>query len=201
MKNQKNKDKNTLYSILYTLYSSNSSGLTLIETLVAITILTVAVVAPMSLTMQSLSAAYYARDQIVASNLAQEALESVRAIRDSNILRLSLNQPEASCTPTDLLCGIPIDTDFIIDARTTPPTITVCGGTCELLRTDGNLYGYGSGWVDTGFRRTARASFTDGTQNEITVRVTVDRVSSTRPPPPVVINANLYRWVEDGSGI
>ena len=89
-----------------------SRGMTLIETLVAISILAVAIVAPMTLTMQSLSSAYYARDQVVASNLAQEAIESVRAVRDGNILRIALNGPDVACTPTSLLCNIPIDTDF-----------------------------------------------------------------------------------------
>ena len=49
-------------------------GFTLIETLVAVSLLTVAIVAPMTLTARSLSAAYYARDQITAFHLAQEAI-------------------------------------------------------------------------------------------------------------------------------
>jgi len=185
--------------------SRGERGLTLIETLVAVTILTVAVVAPMSLTMQSLSASYYARDQIIASNLAQEAIESVRAVRDGNILKLALD-PSATCDDDamHLLCGILIDTDFVIDARETPPTITPCSGACPLLRTDDNLYGYGgAGWYDTDFRRTVRASFVAGNENpqdEIVVTVTVERVGGLRPPPAVTITENLYRWVEDGIG-
>ena len=71
---------------------TSQAGMTLIETLVAITILTVAIVSPMSLTMQSLSASYYARDQVIAFNLAQEAIESLRARRDANILHISYDQ-------------------------------------------------------------------------------------------------------------
>ena len=53
-------------------------GFTLVETLAAITLIMVAIVAPMGLTVQSLSVAYYARDQITASNLAQEGIEAVK---------------------------------------------------------------------------------------------------------------------------
>lgn len=183
----------------------SQKGMTLIETLVAITILSVAIVAPMSLTMQSLASAYYARDQIVASNLAQEAIESVRAARDSNILRLALNDPDPTCTPTTLLCGFPtigIDgVDFIIDTRTNE--MTPCNGTCPRLQTDPDqsLYGYQSGWGDTAYRRTIHAEFLDESQNEIRLTVTVTRVDGLHTMPPVVLYENLYRWVGDGSGI
>ena len=51
---------------------SKIRGFTLIETLVAISLLMVAIVAPMSLTARSLATAYYARDQITAFHLAQK---------------------------------------------------------------------------------------------------------------------------------
>lgn len=178
--------------------------MTIIETLVAISILTVSIVAPMSLTMQSLASAYYARDQVIAFNLAQEAIESVRAIRDSNILRIALDQPDPACTPINIMCNIPIDTDFTIDTRVADPAtaIQICSGVCPRLQTDPaqSLYGYSAGWSDTPFRRTVRASFVDGALNEIRITVTVTR-DGAHTPPAVVLNANLYRWLEDGTGI
>ena len=63
-------------------HQKTSRGFTLIETLVAVSLLAVVIVAPMSLTTQSLSSAYYARDQMTAFHLAQEAIESVRSVRD-----------------------------------------------------------------------------------------------------------------------
>jgi type II secretory pathway pseudopilin PulG len=178
--------------------------MTLIETLVAITILSVAIVAPMSLTIQSLLAAYYARDQVVASNLAQEAIESVRAVRDGNILRIALNIPEGSCSPTNLLCGIPIGEDFMIDTRDNEITDCDIDGTpaCDPLQTDPaqTLYGYQSGWVDTQFVRVVRAEFVDAEENEIRITVTVTREGGG-VFPSIVIHENLYRWVEDGSGV
>jgi prepilin-type N-terminal cleavage/methylation domain-containing protein len=184
--------------------TTHERGMTLVETLVAVSILAVAIVAPMTLTMQSLSAAYYARDQVIASNLAQEALEAVRAIRDANILTLALNAG-ATCPndglPMHLLCSIPIGQDFIVDARIDPPEITTCPGACPKLKTDNNLYGHESSWtIETPFQRTVRAEYVGGTQDEIRVTVTVTRETAVRTAPPVILHENLYRWVNDGSG-
>ncbi len=62
------------------------SGFTLIETLVAISVILLSLVGPLSIAAQALSAAYYARDQITAFYLAQEGVEYVRAVRDGNFL-------------------------------------------------------------------------------------------------------------------
>src|SRR3989338_11299272 len=69
MQYQYQKIPNTKYGILNTVYRIRntcraSRGFTLIETMVAIALLTISIVAPMSLTTQSLASAYYARDQI-----------------------------------------------------------------------------------------------------------------------------------------
>lgn len=176
----------------------SQKGMTLIETLVAVTILTVAIVAPMSLTMQSLSAAYYARDQIAAFNLGQEAIESVRSIRDGNILRIAFDQPDPECSPMTLLCNIPIGTAFTIDTRNNE--ITTCSGVCPFLQSDGNLYGYDAGWASTRYRRTVEAEFVEGTQDEIRVTVTVEwTTGGLNQTRTFVIYENLYRWVNDGS--
>ena len=62
------------------------SGFTLMETLVAITLLLLAIGGPMYAVSQSLSSAIYARDQITASYLAQDAVEYIRNVRDHNAL-------------------------------------------------------------------------------------------------------------------
>jgi prepilin-type N-terminal cleavage/methylation domain-containing protein len=189
-----------------------NKGFTLIETLVAVTLLTISVVAPMTLTAKSLSTAYYARDQITASYLAQEAVEAVRAIRDGNVLRTALG------TPTDLLEGnpedpatqIPIGQNFTIDTRDN--AIVLCtggpGDQCPFLQTDsgGTFYGYDDGWDDTKFRRTVIAEFVtnpeDGTENrdEVRLSITVSWQTGTYTSRDVSISENLYRWVEAGGG-
>ena len=61
----------------------NAAGYTLIEALVAITIIVFATTGPLELAGKSLGQSYYARDQIAAFYLAQEGIEMVRAMRDS----------------------------------------------------------------------------------------------------------------------
>ena len=64
--------------------SSTKKGFTLIETLVAISILMLAVTGPLVISQKGLSAAAYAKDQMIAYYLAQDAMEYVRNVRDTN---------------------------------------------------------------------------------------------------------------------
>ncbi len=59
---------------------------TLLETLVAISVLMMSLLGPFAIAQQSLRSAYYARDQVTAFYLAQEGIEFVRAVRDQNYL-------------------------------------------------------------------------------------------------------------------
>lgn len=61
-------------------------GFTLVETMVAIAILAVALVGPFIAIRTSLTASYVARDQLIASSLAQEGMEYIRSVRDNNYL-------------------------------------------------------------------------------------------------------------------
>lgn len=176
-----------------------AAGFTLLETLVAITLLSVAIVAPMSLTTQSLNSAYYARDQITASYLAQEAIEAVRSVRDGNILLNSLTG-----SSIDLLTGVPTTngTPFTIDARNNAmATCPLSGSTyiCPPLQTDGTLYGYSTGWTATQFTRSVSAAFVNGDINEIKVTVTISWTTGPLQNRSFSTSENLYRWVSDGS--
>lgn len=62
------------------------TGFTLVETLVAILLLTMSISGPLFMAQQSFISAQIAQDQTVARFLAQEGVEIVRAIRDTNIL-------------------------------------------------------------------------------------------------------------------
>lgn len=83
-------------------------GFTLLETLVAITVLLMALLGPFAIAQQSLRSAYYARDQVTAYYLAQEGVEFVRAIRDQNYLSGTdwMSGIGATCT------GVPCTVDY-----------------------------------------------------------------------------------------
>src|SRR3989338_10664612 len=59
---------------------------TLIETLVAVTILSAAVAGPMALSIKSIGSAAVSQDQLVAFYLGQEVMEYVRNVRDTNLI-------------------------------------------------------------------------------------------------------------------
>ena len=64
-----------------------NKGFTLVEALVAISILMIAIASPMMLTQKSLSSATLSKDQMVATFLAQDTIEAVRNIRDQIAVR------------------------------------------------------------------------------------------------------------------
>ncbi len=65
---------------------STVRGFTLVETLVAITILLVAIVGPMTIAQRGLQSAFFTQERITATYLAQEGVEVMRAIRDEHML-------------------------------------------------------------------------------------------------------------------
>lgn len=182
-----------------------SRGFTLVETLVAVSILSVAIAAPMALTAKSLSTAYYARDQITAFHLAQEAIEAIRHARDNNIL------VNVFGNPADLLAGIPATdgSPFIVDTRDDSTALCQAEG-CPPLQWNGELYGYrpncamptsdcgaGEGWENTRFTRAVRAEFLPEGDDEVRVSVEIRWRTGSFQTRSFTISENLYRWVED----
>jgi type II secretory pathway pseudopilin PulG len=64
----------------------NNSGISILEVVVAILIITIGLVGVMSLVIQNIQAQYINKNILIASGLAQEGLELVRNIRDLNWL-------------------------------------------------------------------------------------------------------------------
>jgi len=153
-------------------FSRYSRGFTLIETLVAISVLLLSLAGPLTLAVQSLNSAYYARDQITAFYLAQEAVEYVRAVRDQNYL-----STKPWLTSLDGVGG-----DNCIDAECTVnfPDFThaTCSGTCGpvLLNKATGLYGDDTGDASI-YTRTLRLETIEGVDNEVIIRVNVSWLS------------------------
>lgn len=139
-------------------------GFTLLETLVAIAILLIAVVGPMSIIGGSLSQISTVRDQTIAVNLAQEGIEIVRQKRDSNMLD---KWGGGSAVWGDGLTS----GDHIIDPLTATITACPCSDTKIYLDVN-NFYTQGSGFTATKFSRTVNIADLSSAEKIITSTVT-----------------------------
>lgn len=81
--------------------NKNKKGFTLVEAMVAISILSLAVTGPLVIAQKGISSAIYAKDQITASYLAQEAMEFIKNTKD-NVYAENFNEE----TPDDWLTGL-----------------------------------------------------------------------------------------------
>lgn len=73
-----------------------AAGFTILEALVATSILMVAVAAPITITQKGLTSTIQARNQMVAAYLAQDAIEYIKNKRDEIAIRHSLNSTDYS---------------------------------------------------------------------------------------------------------
>lgn len=71
--------------------TTTARGFTLVETLIAIVILTLSIVGPFQIVQGVLDSAYNARDELIGTGLAQEGMEYIREVRDSNYLNNAKN--------------------------------------------------------------------------------------------------------------
>ena len=153
-------------------------GFTLIETLIAITVLLIAIVAPMSLASEGILAARLAQDQIVAFYLAQEGVEAVRNLRDENRFNRGpmLSGDLSDCVVTDPGASPSMAQPGCYIDTTDSFRVQNCVGACPIIRKDNDIYTYriGSNFEDTKYRRQIRAWYVNGSaQQEMRVEVTI----------------------------
>lgn len=150
------------------------NAFTLIETFVAISILLIALVGPLSLAEEALKSAYYARDEVTAFYLAQEGLEYAEAVRDQQFIANTgpwLGNLETTCIYPNI-CEI----DFPNFTAST----CVPGGNppCDPLLIDSNgLFEYASKSDTTVSPFTRTLTVIPVASDEVRVSVTVTWVS------------------------
>ena len=76
----------------------SKKGFTLVETMIAVTILTLSVTAPLFSASRALVVAEISRDQLTASYLAQEGIEYMRWMRDDEYLAAFRTAPATAST-------------------------------------------------------------------------------------------------------
>ena len=148
------------------MYTKKNKGFTLVETLVAISILSLSIAATFTAVQNGIQNSTIAKDQTIAFYLAQEAMEYIKNKRDNNALA-TLNNPDA---PTNWLVGMsavagdPCRFDKVCRIDSPNKTIVECGSVaitsnppnvCPNLKQEASssLYGHLDGWTDTRFKR------------------------------------------------
>ena len=164
-----------------------SRGFTILEVLIAIFILTTGIGGVYGLIHFTLSFTSTTHNQLVASYLAQEGVEIVRNIRDSNFLRIRSGVPGANWkdgidVPAGL-CGGGCKTDYN-DASLNPVS------PLDPMLRDGTLWSYDSG-VSTSFQRSI--TITPDGPNKIFLEVKV--AWQERGEHSVIASSELYNWL------
>lgn len=95
-----------------------AQGFTLVETLVAITVLLLVIVGPISAAQKGIQRAYYANEQLSAVFIAQQTIESVRQLRDDQALVVWQGGGDTSDWSADTECkseGCPFAPEVVKD--------------------------------------------------------------------------------------
>lgn len=163
-------------------------GFTLIETFIAVSILMLAVVGPLTIAQKGIRAGAIAKEQTVAAFLAQDALEFLRAYRDGSptwndlFTRLSACMNNQPC--------------YFGNTSSADDAITACPGfgNCPQMRVNTNgQYGYVSTWSATPFIRQVTVKEL-APRREMLVRVSIYHAKLSPSVPISEIDYYLTDW-------
>lgn len=190
----------------YQLINKNR-GFTLLETLVAVFILTMALNSLFTLVANSLFSSMYAKNEITSTYLAQEAVDYIRNDRDSiayqgsnggdwNSFLARYGYIDSSLTSCFKPNGCTIDASNFSDT-----SIKGCFGSCSTFLYDsgaseGSYYTYDStitGVIPTTFNRKINLSFNANNPDELYIDVTINWANGGMPRSKV-LSASLLKW-------
>lgn len=171
---------------------SPQSGFTVLESIVAIMILSLSISGAFSAVQQSLSQSILAKDEVKAFYLAQEAIEIIRNKRDTNQLVIINEGANNWLTNITDVCAF----NKICRADALTNSLTLCGdnwGSCPVLKQDPNtfLYNYSTG-TDTNFKREIQIESVSA--NEISVKVVI-RWTKGIINKEFEVKTNFFNWI------
>lgn len=180
-------------------------GFTILESIVAIFILSLSISGAFSAVQQGLSQSIIAKDEVKAFYLAQEAIEIIRNKRDTNQLTIMGTGAGHWLAGISQNSDDPCSPGKICQVSANPPyslSITECGtswDSCtQYLKQDTQgssptfLYGYTSG-TETNFKRAVQIESINPNEISVTVRVSWKKGSL----PEFVFKAKtlLFNWI------
>lgn len=164
----------------------SSKGFTLVEVLVAVTLLTTALVPAFVLSSNAIRLSLRIRNELIASGLAQEGVEIVRALRDANWFGPDGTSFDAGLTDCGSGCTFQFDSE---GPESDDPTKKL------KLDPDTGLYRYDRG-DDTIFSR--EVTIEEGsTPSELIVSSVVEwEERGVEEPKSVIVEYHLFDWVK-----
>lgn len=172
---------------------------TLVETMVAIAIVAISIVGPLYALEKGVIASYAARDKLAASALAQEGVEYVHGIRDSNYL-YNLGSP---IVPRTWLYGLdgtggPNCVNggaCVVDAVNNTKAVCSSPSTCPSLRLSATgVYSQVNSGTVSKFTRTVALTSVGSDGREMKVTVTVSWKTGL-VNYSVSVSENLQNWL------
>jgi type II secretory pathway pseudopilin PulG len=159
------------------------TGFTLLEVIIAMFIVTMGVGAVFVLVNQTLNSSGIISSRFIAIYLAQEGIELVREIRDSNFLKINNGAGGASWDAGLTNCQAGCEADYndanlIFNNR--------------YLKIDGGFYNYDLG-TDTTFKR--KITITTSTADILEISVEASWQEQGRAHQ-VTVKENLYNWMK-----
>lgn len=178
----------------------NSAGFTVLESIVAIFVLTLAVSGAFSAVRQGLHQSTLSKEEVKAFYLAQEAVEVIRNKRDNNQLA------KVNGSTNNWLYGISYDANdpcyfgrvCRVDATAASP-LTYCGstnwGSCENVRQNGTsfLHGHNPGWPTTNFKREVKLEQINSNEIAVIVRMTWSKGLTSKD---FTVRTLLFNWIQ-----
>lgn len=177
---------------------TNRKGFTLVETLVAIAILLLGIVAASTAAQSGLSSTKTVRERIAAMFLAQEAVEGVKNIKDSNLVSIGLGNTlgwlDGIIGPCPSGSVQPCAYDIIGGSGQTGGLFACSGTSCAVKLDDISgveMYRQmNSSGEDTGF---TREIFIEETVPNVEAKVRV-RVSKPGGSSDFEVTSYIYNW-------
>lgn len=178
-------------------------GFSLVETLVAVSIVVFSVLGPVTLTVFSLKSSSFSKNNLIAGNLAQEAVELVRAKSKSNMLACA-----PTCGPGDWLGNFQ-SACFVLAKGCSINAADLATANCNnanqcFLRfeignsgyADDGIYNHGGGSQaqnpDSIFRRVVKLTeINSGIEAKVNVEVSwTERFGAQK----VIVEENMFNW-------